>query len=171
MAPVHESFSARRRAPRGTCDSPSSRRSGPCAGVCQDFAHIMIALVRHLGIPARYVSGYLVPRRLGTVRRERDARLDRSVLPVGGVDWARPDAQRPGRRPPHRRRGRPRLPGRATGPRRLQGRRRQRARRRGLNHQPGLANQPGRPRAVSHVDARPRSNESRLSAEFYHQQQ
>lgn len=28
-------------------------------GVCQDFAHIMIALVRSLGIPARYVSGYL----------------------------------------------------------------------------------------------------------------
>jgi transglutaminase-like putative cysteine protease len=28
-------------------------------GVCQDFAHIMIALVRHLGIPCRYVSGYL----------------------------------------------------------------------------------------------------------------
>jgi len=29
-------------------------------GVCQDFAHIMTALVRALGIPCRYVSGYLV---------------------------------------------------------------------------------------------------------------
>jgi len=28
-------------------------------GVCQDFAHIMIALVRGLRIPCRYVSGYL----------------------------------------------------------------------------------------------------------------
>jgi transglutaminase-like putative cysteine protease len=28
-------------------------------GVCQDFAHIFVAAVRHLGIPARYVSGYL----------------------------------------------------------------------------------------------------------------
>jgi transglutaminase-like putative cysteine protease len=28
-------------------------------GVCQDFAHIMIGLCRSLGIPARYVSGYL----------------------------------------------------------------------------------------------------------------
>jgi transglutaminase-like putative cysteine protease len=28
-------------------------------GVCQDFAHIMIAVCRYLGIPARYVSGYL----------------------------------------------------------------------------------------------------------------
>ncbi len=27
-------------------------------GVCQDFAHVMIALCRGLGIPARYVSGY-----------------------------------------------------------------------------------------------------------------
>jgi len=27
--------------------------------VCQDFAHTMIALLRHVGIPARYVSGYL----------------------------------------------------------------------------------------------------------------
>ena len=29
------------------------------AGVCQDFAHVMIAGLRTHGIPARYVSGYL----------------------------------------------------------------------------------------------------------------
>lgn len=28
-------------------------------GVCQDFAHVMIAGLRGLGLPARYVSGYL----------------------------------------------------------------------------------------------------------------
>jgi transglutaminase-like putative cysteine protease len=28
-------------------------------GVCQDFAHFLIAVLRSLGIPARYVSGYL----------------------------------------------------------------------------------------------------------------
>lgn len=28
-------------------------------GVCQDFAHLQIAMVRSFGIPARYVSGYL----------------------------------------------------------------------------------------------------------------
>ena len=28
-------------------------------GVCQDFAHLQIAALRSLGIPARYVSGYL----------------------------------------------------------------------------------------------------------------
>lgn len=33
------------------------------AGVCQDFAHITIGALRSLGIPARYVSGYLVPTR------------------------------------------------------------------------------------------------------------
>jgi transglutaminase-like putative cysteine protease len=29
------------------------------AGVCQDYAHLMIAALRALGLPARYVSGYL----------------------------------------------------------------------------------------------------------------
>lgn len=38
--PVHEAFEKRR-------------------GVCQDFAHIYIACLRSLGLPARYVSGYL----------------------------------------------------------------------------------------------------------------
>jgi transglutaminase-like putative cysteine protease len=28
-------------------------------GVCQDFAHIMLACLRSLGLSARYVSGYL----------------------------------------------------------------------------------------------------------------
>jgi transglutaminase-like putative cysteine protease len=28
-------------------------------GVCQDFTHIMLALLRQVGIPSRYVSGYL----------------------------------------------------------------------------------------------------------------
>ena len=29
------------------------------SGVCQDFAHLLISLCRHAGLPARYVSGYL----------------------------------------------------------------------------------------------------------------
>lgn len=32
------------------------------AGVCQDFAHLMLACLRSLGLPARYVSGYLETR-------------------------------------------------------------------------------------------------------------
>lgn len=31
-------------------------------GVCQDFAHLQIGCLRSLGLPARYVSGYLVTR-------------------------------------------------------------------------------------------------------------
>jgi transglutaminase-like putative cysteine protease len=34
-------------------------------GVCQDYAHVQIACLRALGIPARYVSGYLVTRPQG----------------------------------------------------------------------------------------------------------
>lgn len=31
-------------------------------GVCQDFAHLQIACLRSIGLPARYVSGYLLTR-------------------------------------------------------------------------------------------------------------
>jgi transglutaminase-like putative cysteine protease len=31
-------------------------------GVCQDFAHLTLILLRSMGIPARYVSGYLHPK-------------------------------------------------------------------------------------------------------------
>ncbi|MDN3678387.1 transglutaminase family protein [Flavobacterium paronense] len=34
-------------------------------GVCQDFAHLLLQLVRTAGIPARYVSGYICPNKSG----------------------------------------------------------------------------------------------------------
>lgn len=40
-------------------DSPIEEALEKRQGVCQDFAHIMIALVRGLRIPCRYISGYL----------------------------------------------------------------------------------------------------------------
>jgi transglutaminase-like putative cysteine protease len=40
-------------------DSPIDDALRIRRGVCQDFAHIMIAMVREVGIPCRYVSGYL----------------------------------------------------------------------------------------------------------------
>ena len=40
-------------------DSPIDHAIETRQGVCQDFAHIMIALVRRVKIPCRYVSGYL----------------------------------------------------------------------------------------------------------------
>ena len=36
-------------------------------GVCQDFAHLTLILLRSAGIPARYVSGYLHPQRKAQV--------------------------------------------------------------------------------------------------------
>lgn len=35
------------------------------SGVCQDFAHILLQLLRTLGIPCRYVSGYICPNKNG----------------------------------------------------------------------------------------------------------
>lgn len=32
------------------------------AGVCQDFAHLMLIMLRKMDIPARYVSGYICPK-------------------------------------------------------------------------------------------------------------
>jgi transglutaminase-like putative cysteine protease len=40
-------------------DSPIEDALRTRQGVCQDFAHIMLALVRNMRIPCRYVSGYL----------------------------------------------------------------------------------------------------------------
>lgn len=34
-------------------------------GVCQDFAHVLLQLLRTAGIPARYVSGYICPNKSG----------------------------------------------------------------------------------------------------------
>lgn len=54
-------------------DSPIDVALSARKGVCQDFAHIMIALVRRLGIPCRYVSGYLFHRVEDHDRSEQDA--------------------------------------------------------------------------------------------------
>jgi len=39
------------------------------SGVCQDFAHILLIMLRQIGIPARYVSGYICPNKT-TMRGE-----------------------------------------------------------------------------------------------------
>lgn len=41
-------------------NTPAQHALAQRAGVCQDFAHIMIACLRAKGLPARYVSGYLL---------------------------------------------------------------------------------------------------------------
>ena len=62
----------------------AARRGLPARrGVCQDFAHLEIACLRSLGLPARYVSGYLEtvpPPARPRCRRRRLARLARALL-------------------------------------------------------------------------------------------
>ena len=40
-------------------NTPTRRAFDIRAGVCQDFAHVQLACLRSIGVPARYVSGYL----------------------------------------------------------------------------------------------------------------
>jgi transglutaminase-like putative cysteine protease len=54
---LYETFSYQKKST--SVDSPIEEALRSRRGVCQDFAHIMISLVRNLRIPCRYVSGYL----------------------------------------------------------------------------------------------------------------
>jgi transglutaminase-like putative cysteine protease len=58
-----------------TVSTPISKVMAQRAGVCQDFSHLMISGLRGLGLPARYVSGYLRTRPPpgGVKRRGADA--------------------------------------------------------------------------------------------------
>ena len=56
-AGVHRSFSYVKKST--AVNSPIEHALRSRKGVCQDFAHIMIALVRNARVPCRYVSGYL----------------------------------------------------------------------------------------------------------------
>jgi transglutaminase-like putative cysteine protease len=44
-----------------TVDTPIDSVLAARRGVCQDFAHVALAIARALGIPCRYVSGYFAP--------------------------------------------------------------------------------------------------------------
>ena len=94
-------------------------------GVCQDFVHLGLSLLRHHGIAARYVSGYLFAAGSGdgqeSVEVDTHAWLE-ALLPAGwagtgfgsGVGRRGPHQQRPGRRDP--RQDRPRAPLRRRAP-------------------------------------------------------
>ncbi|HET6141967.1 MAG TPA: transglutaminase family protein [Candidatus Acidoferrales bacterium] len=56
---IHEKFSYVKGATHVNSSILDSLALG--AGVCQDFAHLLLGVVRKKGLPARYVSGYLVP--------------------------------------------------------------------------------------------------------------
>ncbi len=67
------------------------------AGVCQDFAHLFVAVARDMGVPARYVSGYIHSRG----ERATTASHAWAEAWVGGRGWIGFDATHPIRTTPH----------------------------------------------------------------------
>ena len=68
-------------------DSPIDHSLETRRGVCQDFAHIMITLVRQLRIPCRYVSGYLFHRDVNTDRSPAGASHAWIEAYLGEAGW------------------------------------------------------------------------------------
>jgi transglutaminase-like putative cysteine protease len=98
MAKVHREF----RYEQGATEiaTPLTEVFEKRRGVCQDFAHMMIASLRSAGLAARYVSGYLYTHRIravdtdadtesdaeGEVEACFDADPDAAAVPVTGVE-------------------------------------------------------------------------------------
>jgi transglutaminase-like putative cysteine protease len=68
------------------------------AGVCQDFAHLFIAVARAMGVPARYVSGYI---HLPDDKAATTASHAWGEAWVPGKGWIGYDATRPVRTSEH----------------------------------------------------------------------
>ena len=68
MATAHESL----RYVRGVTSVHTSADEAYAdgAGVCQDFAHLALALTKSVGLPSRYVSGYFHPEADATIGEE-----------------------------------------------------------------------------------------------------
>ena len=64
MRRIHADFDYRSSATE--VDTPVAQAFQQRAGVCQDFAHVMIGALRMQGLPARYVSGYLLTATAGS---------------------------------------------------------------------------------------------------------
>ena len=58
MRRIHETMAYESESTQVNTPALSALRQGK--GVCQDFAHIMVACCRAFGLPARYVSGYML---------------------------------------------------------------------------------------------------------------
>lgn len=65
-------------------------------GVCQDFAHLMIAVARRWGIPSRYVMGYLCPKEHHLEKTQESHAWVECLIPEKG--WVRFDPTNPARR-------------------------------------------------------------------------
>jgi transglutaminase-like putative cysteine protease len=75
-------------APKSTqVDSPIDHALEARRGVCQDFAHITIALLREVRIPCRYVSGYLYHQPKTRVRSANGATHAWVEVLLPGLGW------------------------------------------------------------------------------------
>lgn len=67
-----------------TAITPADAALALGAGVCQDHAHVFIAAARALGVPARYVGGYLWT---GEVRQQGEASHAWAEAWLDGLGW------------------------------------------------------------------------------------
>jgi transglutaminase-like putative cysteine protease len=75
-----------------TLDTPVEDALRERHGVCQDFAHVMIGGLRSLGLPARYVSGYLKSR--GAAKPDGQPRADGDLVgSEASHAWSPPGVQ------------------------------------------------------------------------------
>jgi transglutaminase-like putative cysteine protease len=70
-----------------TVDTLSSSIIKKRKGVCQDFAHVAIAMCRSLGIPARYVSGYFFDHTRNRSMRGSEASHAWIEVLINGHGW------------------------------------------------------------------------------------
>ena len=82
---VHRSFSYVQGST--TAASPIEHILESGEGVCQDYAHVMIAVARGRGIPARYVSGYVLVRRGADGRTRETATHAWVECRLPGMGW------------------------------------------------------------------------------------
>jgi transglutaminase-like putative cysteine protease len=67
MQRMHRDFTYESRSTE--INTPAAQALAQRKGVCQDFTHILVACLRSMGLPARYVSGYMLTEPLPGQRR------------------------------------------------------------------------------------------------------
>lgn len=92
MRAVHESVAYEVGTTHAHTTASEAFRDG--RGVCQDHAHIMIAVARGLGLPARYVTGYLVTG-IGASASAAHAWAEIAVADLGWVGFDAANGQCP----------------------------------------------------------------------------